>query len=342
MLAAAVIVSGALASSQHTIAAPRIAEGWDLHDDSLCSLPLWAAIVLKESRLDELEALAHRVSDPRDTQYGNHLTTQRIAHFTAPADSARSTLLTFLASGGIKHSVIGGADTWSTLLIEEESGASLGRLFNTTCTSLRNQQTGQAAALLGSLKLPRAVAEVVVTVYGVHELPVPPPRRKGLDPGRARQITPAVIRQTYHVNHTVGSGSTKARSAVMQFSPSQTMKPSDLQQFFKQFSPEPFVSGWDQVYHFSGDNPGGGSEGHNAGNEASLDIDYIMGVAPGVKAEFWAYTEKGSARACSSGRRRCWRSRILRSSSQSHTASREHSTALAAPLRCRSSSRPTI
>ena len=60
-------------------------------------------------------------------------------------------------------------------------------------------------------------------------------------------------------------------------------KDSDLTQFFKNYVPNA-AAGDDKVYKFVGD-PGEG----NPGVEASLDIQYIMGVAPGVKTEFWYF-----------------------------------------------------
>ena len=61
------------------------------------------------------------------------------------------------------------------------------------------------------------------------------------------------------------------------------MNDSDLTEFFKNYVPKA-ASGDEKVYKFVGD-PGEGSPG----TEASLDIQYIMGVAPGVKTEFWYF-----------------------------------------------------
>jgi subtilase family serine protease len=61
------------------------------------------------------------------------------------------------------------------------------------------------------------------------------------------------------------------------------MDPKDLKQFFQQYVPNA-PPGADTVSNFVGD-PGGGA----AQVEASLDIQYIMGVAPGIDTEFWYY-----------------------------------------------------
>merc|ERR1712137_561665 len=92
--------------------------------------------------------------------------------------------------------------------------------------------------------------------------------------------TPSVIAQTYDVSGVKPSGSEKNRQAVAEFQ-GQTMKPTDLSSFFKHYLPTaPANSG---TVHKFVPSTGAGS----AGIEASLDIEYIMGVAPGLLTEFW-------------------------------------------------------
>jgi len=70
----------------------------------------------------------------------------------------------------------------------------------------------------------------------------------------------------------------KNRQAVAEFQ-GQTMSTSDLSMFFNKYVPGTRAS---KVHKFVGDQGTG-----KAGVEASLDIDYIMGVAPGLLTEFW-------------------------------------------------------
>ena len=63
------------------------------------------------------------------------------------------------------------------------------------------------------------------------------------------------------------------------------------------------AAGDDTVFKFVGDK---GPSGENPGTEASLDIQYIMGVAPHVKSEFWYYQ---SMDLCADLKR--WTSQIL-------------------------------
>ncbi len=60
------------------------------------------------------------------------------------------------------------------------------------------------------------------------------------------------------------------------------MSEADLEAFFKKYVPNA-QPGDDQVFKSVGDKGGDGTHG---GTEASLDIQYIMGVAPHIKSEF--------------------------------------------------------
>jgi hypothetical protein len=107
-------------------------------------------------------------------------------------------------------------------------------------------------------------------------------KKQQAPPAQPASVTPSVIEQVYNIKDAKVSGDSKNRQAVAEFQ-GQTMKDSDLTQFFKTYVPKA-APGDDKVYKFVGD-PGEG----NPGVEASLDIQYIMGVAPGVKTEFWYF-----------------------------------------------------
>ena len=60
------------------------------------------------------------------------------------------------------------------------------------------------------------------------------------------------------------------------------MVPKNLKEFFKRFVPDA-ADGDDTVTKFMG----GKNQPGNEGVEADLDIQYIMGVSPGLHTEFW-------------------------------------------------------
>jgi len=83
----------------------------------------------------------------------------------------------------------------------------------------------------------------------------------------------------YEVSGVTPSGSLKNKDAVAEFQ-GQTIEPSDIKKFFKEYVPKKAEDG--KIEKFVG-NKGVGM----SGIEAALDVDYIMGVAPGLKTEFW-------------------------------------------------------
>jgi tripeptidyl-peptidase-1 len=90
-------------------------------------------------------------------------------------------------------------------------------------------------------------------------------------------ITPSVVRARYNVT-IIGSNPTNAH-AVAEFQ-AQYYSPSDLKQFWSQFVPfAPFQA----VAQVVGQNVPS-----SPGIEASLDIEYIMGVAPNITTWFYS------------------------------------------------------
>ena len=119
---------------------------------------------------------------------------------------------------------------------------------------------------------------------GLHGLPLPPKQLRQIQapPSAPANVTPAVIISQYNVDGVTPTTSSNNIQAVAEFQ-GQTMSSKDLSEFFKQYVPNA-PSGSDTVSKFVGDN--GDKSGQT---EASLDIQYIMGVAPGIATEFWLY-----------------------------------------------------
>jgi len=98
-------------------------------------------------------------------------------------------------------------------------------------------------------------------------------------PSKVPAVVPSVIVETYGISGTA-SGSAKVRQAVAEFQ-GQTMNQTDVTAFFKQYV-SGAKAGDDLVYQFHGEPKKGGD-----GVEAMLDIEYMMGVTPGLKTEFY-------------------------------------------------------
>ena len=274
----------------HIVPAPPIqaASGWSQVANAACLAEMRPTIVLRDRNLDKLVAIAHSVSDPSDPLYGQHLSTTQIAEMCAPAPQVRAALVDWLAAAGVRFRVEGRGEAWSTVVAEGLSGNAAGRLFGSSCSTY--QRGDETAAILGDLRLPPSLVGEVAAVFGVHELL--PPRSRAVSvlvsPAAAYPVTPGLIRSVYYVsNSTRVARPSASRSAVMQFH-SQGVEPADLASFFDEFvvSAEP---GDEKVAAFRGD----ARPAAKGTNEASLDTEYMMGVAPGVPTELWSYSEQG-------------------------------------------------
>jgi subtilase family serine protease len=255
---------------------PELPAGWATRALNHPSIKFRAS--LKQRNLDRLTLTALRVSDPADSMYGKYLTRQEIENMTAPSQSAVRTALDWATSvDGCSASVS------REVVFVKCSKESAEQLLATVCHEARNDMYKQSTIRCADYMLPDEVHEVVQAMYGLHGLPLPPKPARKLDPPAAPvKVTPDVITTTYKVSGVTASGSEKNRQAVAEFQ-GQTMSSADLAKFWTQFVPKaPAEQG--KVHKFVGDPGEGGSE-----TEADLDVQYIMGVAPGILTEFWYY-----------------------------------------------------
>jgi len=258
---------------------PDMPSGWrkvdsaEVPDSHVVTLHL----SLKQQNLDKLKQVALSVSDPKNAKYGHYLSGAEVNALTAPQAEHIQAVEQWLQKSSIPFSMAAGGSVIEAHL----TASAAGELLQTKFHHANNNETKQDVVRAGEYWLPSEVDDAVAAVYGMHGLPLPP--RVALDSpnssaGQPATVTPAVLEETYNVSGVVASGSTKNRQAVAEFQ-GQTMQPADLAQFFKQYVSS---SKADTIYKFEGDKGVG-----MAGVEASLDVDYIMGVAPGVLTEFW-------------------------------------------------------
>lgn len=261
--------------------APELPDGWaPSHDVALVNERLTLRFSLREQNLDKLRKIAMRVSDPRSDMYGKHLSTAEIYNLTRPSVADATIFRQWLGAHDVPF-VTKGSNGFEVSLTTEKAQT----LLKTEFSRASNDVTKQKVVRASDYWLPAGVDAVVAAVYGVHGLPLPPRTALGTPPTTPASVTPSVLAKTYNVSGVTPSGSMKNRQAVAEFE-GQTMSVSDLNTFFDKYVPDSKAS---TVYKFVGDKD---SVHHTGGTgtvgvEASLDIDYIMGVAPGLLTEFW-------------------------------------------------------
>jgi len=160
-------------------------------------------------------------------------------------------------------------------------------LLNTNFSTYRKE--GRALVKAGNYSLPKSVAEVTATSMGLHGLPAPrmqPINMTRTDPTAPMPpaVTPSVIAATYKIEKPYVNPDGPNRQGVAEFQ-GQYMSKEDLAMFFQKEVPG-FKEGEEQVFSFKG-------VPYKKGNgvEADLDIQFIMGVAPGVKTDFFEWPE---------------------------------------------------
>eukprot|EP00935_MAST-01C_sp_MAST-1C-sp1_P002475 g2475.t1 len=180
----------------------------------------------------------------------------------------------------------GPAEVASMALAEKVKIGDAEALLDTEIRALVNKETKQRVLHAGQLKLPHEVEQHVQCIFGLHGFPLPPTKSYniGVADDAAPIVTPAVIKAAYQVEGVRPTGSDRNRQAVAEFQ-GQTVNVTDLTQFFRMFVSGNASSTDSTISKFVGTTPATGS----GGVEANLDIQYIMGVAPGVQTEFWYF-----------------------------------------------------
>mmetsp|Transcript_13494 Transcript_13494/g.34635 ORF Transcript_13494/g.34635 Transcript_13494/m.34635 type:complete len:672 (-) Transcript_13494:181-2196(-) len=269
--------------------APPLPEGWVVapgapkRDESFRAVQLALAPANPEAPR-RIAAMAVERATPGNVNYGLWLSMDEVNAELAPAAAAVDAVTAWVASVGATASV----SRRGAVVTVGATVSQLEALFGTEVARVASAATAQSTLrAVGNASLPAAVAAVVKAVHGLHGLPLPP-RAPVAPPARASasaavpKVTPAVLSQYYGIKGvTVGAAAN--RQAVGEFQ-GQTFEASDLTKFFREYvagDTKPEDAAIDKVV---GSNPRGPS-----GVEAALDVEYIMGVAPGVKTEFWGF-----------------------------------------------------
>lgn len=234
-------------------------------------------IAVKEQNLDTIRAIALEVSDPDSAKYGQFLSQQEINDLTRPHAEDFQRVFDWLANHNIAFSQQHSQISVTCTVAQAEA------LLSTEFRVIASPNEGSKVIKAGDFELPASVAFSVSTILGLHGIPLPTPEPLGAAAAPA-DVTPAVLAQTYSISGVTVSRSATVRQAVAEFQ-GQFMSQKDLTTFFGKFVTDA-QPGDDTVFKYVGD-----ANQTGEGVEALLDIQYIMGVAVGVKTEFWEWKE---------------------------------------------------
>lgn len=233
--------------------------------------------LLKQRNVDVVEKMFWEVSDPNSPKYGEHLTLEQLAELVSPSEETINTVQNFLASYGIvdTKTVVTKDFLYATVPVRI-----LKEMFAINFKLYEHSSGAQFYASMGPYSLPEEVAKCVDFVsflLGVPDVESPSTASERQSKTRSTDITPDVIRARYNCSNVVATSS-KNSHAVAEFQ-GQSYSPSDLSDFFSKYVTNSNDDTVDQVI--------GSNNPDKPGIEASLDIQYLMGVAPNVTTWFY-------------------------------------------------------
>jgi hypothetical protein len=256
--------------------------GW-VKDEAHASAfhPLTITFAVKEQNIEEVKRIALEVSNPQSPKYGQYISQAKLDALIAPKSSDMTAVVSWLNAHSMEFKQRG----VSNLVVNTNVHAA-SALLNTRFHAIRNAATSQLIVRASDYELPDAVHDAVAAVFGLHGLPLPPmkPIVGTSAPGTPALVTPDVIESTYKIAGVKATRSPKNRQAVAEFQ-GQLMNTTDLATMFKKYVTGYEVGTDDVVTKFVGTK----AHTEGAGVEAELDIQYIMGVNPGIQTEFWEF-----------------------------------------------------
>ena len=263
--------------------ARNIPKGWRMLPEETLSLvdeeeTRKIIFLLKQQNTDILEKIFWDVSDPKSEKYGAHLSLEEVAELVAPSELTITTVKNFLASYGITET--------KTVVTKDFLYANipvrvLKEMFQVEFKLFEHTSGQRFYGTLGPYSLPTDVSccvDLVTYLVGLPEINTPSKAQaEPRAPRAGTDITPDVIRARYNCSNVVAKSSSNSH-AVAEFQ-GQSYSPSDLSDFFTKYVTN---SNADTVAQVIGTN-----NPDRPGIEASLDIEYIMGVAPNVTTWFY-------------------------------------------------------
>jgi tripeptidyl-peptidase-1 len=256
--------------------------GWQRGSRVTVNKSMDVIIALKNANMDKLESEIMAVSSPRSERYGQHLTREEVSMLTSPSQDVRQEIQSWLTSNGVQHEMSPRGDR----LKFRASVQDIERLFS---TEVHEYTSGDRSVMQArDLFAPSHVASGVGAVFGLHGTPLER-RPVHVSTTKMHPVTPDLLKDLYNVTGVTVSRGSQNRRATAEFQGQYTSQ-ADLTAFFEQYVSD-YQAG-DELYTCGAGQcePDPTAERHQGpGTEAQLDIQYIAGVAPGIKNEVWSY-----------------------------------------------------
>lgn len=248
---------------------------------------------VKQSNMEELTRILQDVSDPASDNYGQYKTFQEIADLTSNPQS-QNVIVDYLQSAGAKvisQSLSGEFITarapvhlWEGIFHTEfyvfhhvrSEDAAVQKVVRAGEYSIPSYLHKHVSSVLNTIQMPVAVwGNPVIEPVGNTSNPI---QASAVD---ASHVTCAKLNQLYNIDNNIGSAqSTQAVFGALK----QTFSPSDIA-LFQKFSNLPLQPVQTIIGTQSSETQC--MNDHNSCAEASLDLQYIQGIAQISPTTFW-------------------------------------------------------
>jgi len=220
------------------------------------------------------------VSNPKNPRYGQHLSLEQIAEMVAPEQSVINDVIFWLKSQGVKDIFVTKS---RDMLVTKMNTIQASRIFQIKYYNYEHQDGRKGVFSPGPYSIPSHIAQHIDFVSGIVGFPDDPQvvtKKRANYPQVGKEIDPSVVRARYNATNVICTNPNSSH-AVAEFQ-AQYYSPTDLENFWKKYVPFAPFRPVDQVV--------GTNSPKSPGIEASLDVEYIMGVAP--NATTWFYSMK--------------------------------------------------
>ncbi|KAJ7454305.1 family S53 protease-like protein [Mycena galericulata] len=247
-------------------------------------------IALNPNNIAGLENELYAVSDPSSSRYGQHLTPEEVAEYVKPSSDALSAVTSWLQTNKISASTISPA---GDVLQFEIPVSQANLLLDTEFSVFSHQASDETSIRTLQYSLPADVSQHVAYVHPTtsfsNPFAAPKPQalptknsKRDIDPTCADITTISCLLAEYGLPTTPAT-QTNNVLGVSGYQ-NEFANFNDLKDFLAEFRPDlPATTKFDVQLLDGGSNT---QVREFAGTEASLDIEYTVGVATGVPVRF--------------------------------------------------------
>ncbi|WYZ35975.1 hypothetical protein EsH8_X_000622 [Colletotrichum jinshuiense] len=285
----ALLLSGAAlghpTTSGHVVheSVKQLPQGWRHFAPADDLLTVRLSVALKQPGMSELKARLELTSDPKQPEYGAHVSRDLMATFQEPTADSYAVVASWLQTYDIHDFVQDGA--WVRL---NTTVGKANRLLD--CTFSKYQYQSQKPVLRAKgYALPSYVSEHVDFVFPVSQFVNKPPRRdlRAREASKVKRqsampqscwdyTTPDCLVDLYNINYSPPDGASPTDFGLAGFLEQYPNVPT-LQAFLASYSPRRNTANYSSKYNLTVESINGGNDTTEGfGVEALLDIQYSM------------------------------------------------------------------